>query len=79
MYIDLIRTYVTILFSAGNYEQGDENRQLGAKLDELKIDIEGDDDDGESGHGHQVIERTRATYINLPHSFSVHMTIFFCF
>ena len=50
--------YLTILFSQGNYEQGDENRQLGAKLDELKIDIEGDDDDGESGHGHQVVERS---------------------
>lgn len=62
-------TYVcNNIISLGNYEQGDENRQLGAKLDELKIDIEGDDDDGESGHGHQVVKRSWSTYIDFPPS-----------
>lgn len=42
---------LTFLLSVGNYEQGDENRQLGAKLDDLKIDIEGDDDDDSGHHG----------------------------
>jgi hypothetical protein len=47
------RTFLTyiILLHVGNYEQGDENRQLGAKLDDLKIDIEGDDDDDSGHHG----------------------------
>jgi hypothetical protein len=44
------RTFLTLL-RVGNYEQGDENRQLGAKLDDLKIDIEGDDDDDSGHHG----------------------------
>lgn len=44
-------TYITLLLHVGNYEQGDENRQLGAKLDDLKIDIEGDDDDDSGHHG----------------------------
>ena len=44
-------TYITLLLNVGNYEQGDENRQLGAKLDDLKIDIEGNDDDDSGHHG----------------------------
>ena len=48
----------------GNYEQGDENRQLGAKLDELKIDIEGDDDDCESGH--QVLKHSCCLIFYFP-------------
>lgn len=44
-------TYITLVLFIGNYEQGDENRQLGAKLDDLKIDIEGDDDDDSGHHG----------------------------
>lgn len=50
----------------GNYEQGDENRQLGAKLDDLKIDIDGDDDD-DSGHNGVRYWWCLTFYIPLSH------------